>query len=126
MAAKQSVEKVLRQNLGKEGAAAMLAKIDQMARKGASTAAIEKAIFADLRTYIEQQVSRVIAVGSGNKAIRVQVKSSTRTVSVAPKISAGVSVKVGPGPMEKVPPNPIVAGPLLARAGRGPKAKGSK
>lgn len=57
----QDIEKLLQKHLGKEAAAAMMAKIDRMVKQGKSAAAIEKVIFSDLRKYIEQQVAGAIA-----------------------------------------------------------------
>ena len=104
---KAGVEKLLRDNLGKEAADTMLAKIDTMAKKGATAVAIERAITADLQAHIEQQVVSTVITKIGPltpikvKPIQVQVKPAIKPIVVSPKINTGVSVKVSPGLMSK-------------------------
>ena len=103
MPQKGTVEQLLRDNLGKEAADAMLAKIDQMTKQGAKAAAIETAIAKDLQTHIEQQVTSVVIAKIGPiqpikvKPIQVSIKPAIKPITISPKINTGVSVKVGPG-----------------------------
>lgn len=102
-----SIEQLLRDNLGKEAADAMLAKIDQMTKEGAKPAAIEKAIQTDIQNHIEQQVTTAVIAKIGPiqpikvKPIQVSIKPSIKPIVVSPKINTGVSVKVGPGLIAK-------------------------
>ena len=105
MPAKQDIGQLLRANLGKEAADAMLVKIDDMVKKRATPAAIERAITADLHAQIEQQVVTTVIAKIGPlspikvKPIQVQVKPAIKPITISPKINTGVSVKVGPGLM---------------------------
>ena len=102
-----SIHKMLRDNLGKEAADAILVKVDKMAKEGAKPAAIEKVIATDIQAHIEQQVSSVVIAKIGPiqpikvKPIQVSVKPAIKPITVAPKINTGVSVQVGPGPLAK-------------------------
>lgn len=106
MAAKPvNIENLLRDNLGKEAADAMLAKIAKMAKEGAGQAAIERTVHADLQAHIGQQVVTSVVAKIGPiqpikvKPIQVSIKPAIKPITVSPKINTGVSVKVGPGPL---------------------------
>jgi len=107
MAGRLDVRKLLRDNLGKEAAEAISTKIDQMAREGATAAAIERAIATDLQAHIEQQVASSVIAKIGPitpikaKPILVSVKPAVKPITIAPKINTGVSVKIGPGPLAR-------------------------
>ena len=104
-ARKGDIGKLLRDNVGKEAAAAMLAKIDELVAVGATPAAIEKAITADLQAHIEQQVTSVVIAKIGPiapikvKPILISVKPAIKPITVSPKLTTGISVRVGPGPL---------------------------
>lgn len=97
-----NVEKMLRDNLGKEVADAMLGKIDKMVKAGAKPAAIEKMVQADLLNHVEQAVVTTVLAKIGPiqpikvKPIQVSIKPAIRPIIVSPKINTGVSVKIGP------------------------------
>ncbi len=101
------IRKLLNDHLGKEAAAAVLAKMDKMVEAGKTPAAIEKMITADLHAHIEQQVAMSVIAKIGpitpikTKPITVSVKPAIKPITVSPKINTGVSVKVGPGLMAK-------------------------
>lgn len=100
-----NIEKLLRDNVGKEAADAILTKIDKMAKEGAKPAAIEKVIAADLQAHIEQQVTSVVIAKIGPiqpikvQPIQASVKPAIKPIAIGPKVNTGVSVKIGPGPM---------------------------
>ena len=103
----RDIEKLLRENLGKEAADAMLDKIDKMARKGATATAMERAITADVQAHVEKQLVSTVIASIGPltpikvKPIQVQVKPAIKPITITPKINTGVSVKVGPGPLTR-------------------------
>lgn len=104
MAAKQQdVGALLTKQLGKEVGDALMAKMDEMARKGATPAAIEKAIAADLVAHIEKEVTAAVITKIGPitpikvKPIQVDIKAKITPITITPKINTGVQVKVGPG-----------------------------
>jgi len=103
----QDIESLLTSNLGKEAADAVLAKIETMARAGATAAAIEKAVQTDLQAHIEQAVVTSVVAKIGPiqpikvKPIQVSIKPAIKPIVVSPKINTGVSIKVGPGPLTR-------------------------
>ncbi len=107
MAKALDIRKLLNDNLGKEVAAEVLARIDEAVAAGKTPAAIEKMITADLHAHVEQQVVASVIAKIGPitpiklKPITVSVKPAIKPITVSPKINTGVSVKVGPGLMAK-------------------------
>ena len=81
MKKEQSIEALLRRSLGKDAAGAMLDKIDRMVARGATPAAIQKAVTADLQKQFVQQV--VSAAVSGIGPVRT-VQARTVQAKVTP------------------------------------------
>ncbi len=92
-----SLEQLLRKSLGRKAAEALLAKIDRMVDDGASAAAIEKAVTADLqKEFVQQVVSATVSeIGpvapSDVRAIKSNVKPVVRAiVARIPSINRGI------------------------------------
>ncbi|MFZ0915014.1 MAG: hypothetical protein WBQ76_13855 [Candidatus Korobacteraceae bacterium] len=62
---KKDVRSLLRKQLGKEAADALLNKLDKMAKKGAPASAIEKTLAEELALHI-----RAVVAASANKGIK--------------------------------------------------------
>ncbi len=73
---RSSLERLLRKSLGRKAADALLAKIDRMVEHGASAAAIEKAVTADLQKEFVQQVVSATVSGVGTAEVgAIQAKA---------------------------------------------------
>jgi hypothetical protein len=82
MATKKNARSLMRKELGKETADAMLNKLDKMAKKGLPASAIEKVLAEDLATYIEARIALSVS-----KGIKVAV---SRGIKVAVSASRGI------------------------------------
>jgi hypothetical protein len=86
MAAKQDVRTLLRKQLGKDVADAMLNKVDAMAKRGVSADKIEKAFVKDLNAHVEKRVGDL--VGTAVRAV-----SGVRQLVLVAVRSKGVAVR---------------------------------
>jgi len=121
MAGKRDVRSLMRKQLGKDVADAMLNKVDKMVKRGATSAAIEKAFSEDLTAHIEKQVvSTVIAKIGPLTPLTVKPIQSSVKSTIAP--SVGVSVKNAVTPSVKTTVSPAVG----VKTGPGIYTKGSK
>lgn len=103
MVKEQSIEALLRRSLGKDAAAALLDKIDGMVARGATPAAVQKAVTADLQKQFVQQVVSAAVSGIGPvrpvQARSVQAKVTPIVKNVVARFpiiiarSAGVQAK---------------------------------
>ncbi len=88
-------EALLTKHLGREGAVALLGKIDKMVSEGASPAKIETAAYDQIAAYIEKQVMSAVTVKAvplePSKPIQVGVHSSIK-VNVAKVARVSIAV----------------------------------
>jgi hypothetical protein len=129
MAKKKDARSIMRQHLGKEVGDAMLSRVDDMLKRGASAEAIEKAFARDLTAHIEKLVvSAVItnigplqpisvkpiqssvksaiapAVGVSSRSVSSRTGVGWRVASTSSKTGVGsVGIKTGPGRYTKGP-----------------------
>jgi len=124
--AKVDIGTLLTKHLGKEVAAAMVAKIDKMITEKKSAPEIEKVIQADLAAHVEKEVTAALISKIGPI---IPIKVSPIQTDVKSKVGViGVSAKVGPPIQVKVGPQIKVAmGPSMSvEVAPGPFRKGSK
>jgi hypothetical protein len=113
MPKQMDLESLLKDQLGKEVADAMLSKVDEMVKTGKSADAIEKALTGDLLTHVEKQVTLAVIAKIGPitpikvKPISVDIKTSIKPISVSSSVKNSIQIKVPNvkiGPMEVKPP----------------------
>ena len=126
MAKKQNMRAVMRKQLGKQVADAMLDRVDKMVKQGKSATAIQNAFAADLTAHIEKQVISAVVTNIGPiTPLTVKPISSSVKSTIAP--SVGVSVKSSIAPSVK-PIAPSVKPAVAPSIGISPglMVKGSK
>jgi hypothetical protein len=106
MVAKRDVETLMSRYLGKATADAMLKKVDNMAREGATVAKIEEAIAVDLASHIETDVAGAVKATIGRhdeptRSIQVSIRPRIKEITIGPKMSSGIQTRVGPGHTKK-------------------------
>jgi hypothetical protein len=70
MATRQDIRTVLRKQLGKKVADALLNKVDKMARQGVSADKIERVFLADLGTELEKRMGDLLGTAVRATAVR--------------------------------------------------------
>jgi hypothetical protein len=89
---KKNVRSLLREQLGKEAADALLNKLDKMAKKGAPASAIEKTLEEELASHIGAAIA-----ASANKGIKSRVSQVGPIIRVGsePIIKSRSSAAIG-------------------------------
>ncbi len=103
----KDVRSIMRKQLGKEVADAMLNKVDKMVKGGASSSAIEKAFADDLTAHIEKQVVSAVITNIGPiQPIAVKPIAASVKTAIGPSIRVPTirPISVEPGPFTKTSP----------------------